>query len=62
MVRHKTERMDAMLESYHIFLQEKIESVAIFISKENVVTGIPTKEDMVGSSGDMQSSEHHQCR
>jgi len=54
-VRHQTERMDAMPESFQTFLQEKIESVAIFISKENVITSIPTQDDVVGSSGDMQS-------
>lgn len=52
-IRHQTERMDAMPESFHTFLQEKIETVAIFISKENVVTSIPTQDDMVGSSRDM---------
>ena len=47
MIRHEAEGMNAVPESLNPFLQEEIESVSVFILEENVMTCIPTDNNVV---------------
>lgn len=55
MIGHEAVCMNAMLVFLYTFLEKKKELTSILLVKKNILTGIATKDDMITSTGIMES-------
>jgi hypothetical protein len=49
-VRHEAESMDAMAIALHAFLEQKVETIAVFVIEEDVLVSVAAQYYMVQSS------------
>lgn len=53
MVGHETERMNAVTKSDGAFLKQKVETVAVSVGKEDGLTAVTPKNDVIKPTGQM---------